>query len=208
MPPPLPRTSPHRSSFSDPRLAILNRTRTRTKRLIRRVPFEAGWHGCPSKNYHLHRNEFRCILIGVLMVQLSIALTVIAGAVDAGTSRIPDFLTYGGIGMALAVAALDGLPDLAYTFSSSAIAGAVFWVSRRVSGGKLGCGDIKLSAMVGALLGFELWILAVFWSLSATALYFIVVRATSGSVPLTAPFAPFLAVGVVTVHAGRYFGWG
>jgi prepilin signal peptidase PulO-like enzyme (type II secretory pathway) len=83
-------------------------------------------------------------------MQFAIALTVIAGVVDAISYRIPDLITCGGIILALTVAAISGLPEFAHAVWSATIGGAVFWVSRLFSGGKLGYGDVKLSAMVGA----------------------------------------------------------
>ncbi len=85
-------------------------------------------------------------IIGVFFAALLAASTI-----DLRERRIPNRITYPGTAVALVLAALssallDALAGLAF---GAGITGLVYIVGR----GRLGMGDVKLSAMAGATLG-------------------------------------------------------
>ncbi len=84
----------------------------------------------------------------------SLVLLAVAGTAvytDVRGRRIPNWLTYGGIGVALGIAALSGRFALA-----AAAGGALIFALPLLAAwlaGWLGAGDVKLAAVLGALLG-------------------------------------------------------
>jgi leader peptidase (prepilin peptidase) / N-methyltransferase len=98
-----------------------------------------------------------------------VSITLVLIYIDAEVQLLPDVMTYPAIVLGIAAAALGGAasaPDLmlAETWQKSiigAFAGAwlltmlilVYWLVRRVEG--MGWGDVKMMAMIGALMGVE-----------------------------------------------------
>jgi prepilin peptidase CpaA len=86
---------------------------------------------------------------------LGAALCAIIGAVyDVRSSRIPNWLTYLGLGMALAIRGLwGGWPGLKQGLWGALLGGGVLFLFFLVRG--IGAGDVKLMAAVGAWVGFH-----------------------------------------------------
>jgi prepilin signal peptidase PulO-like enzyme (type II secretory pathway) len=82
---------------------------------------------------------------------------LVAAAIDLRERRIPNWLTYGGTALAVAVAALDGRQQFRATLVGAGVAllffGAIFalgLLTFRNRGGALGLGDVKLATFIGA----------------------------------------------------------
>ncbi len=106
--------------------------------------------------------------IAFLPLAALVSMTIVLIYIDAEIQMLPDVITYSGLAIGLGAAALGiaGLaPDLMLAEDwVSAVIGAVvgggtlaalilaYWLIRKVEG--MGWGDVKMIAMIGALLGF------------------------------------------------------
>jgi len=83
------------------------------------------------------------------------AICAIIGAVgDVRSSRIPNWLTYGGLVLGLTLrAALGGWRSLEQGLAGILLGGGIFFVFFLVHG--MGAGDVKLMAAVGAWVGLQ-----------------------------------------------------
>lgn len=91
---------------------------------------------------------------------------VVAAVVDARTGRIPNALTYPGIGCGLALGLWPGLgPELAASLAGLFIVFVPALALFALSG--IGGGDVKLLAAVGALVGYPLVVDVVFYAIVA-----------------------------------------
>jgi prepilin peptidase CpaA len=104
-----------------------------------------------------------------LSTVLLILFTVTAAATDLVYHKIYNWNTYSGMVAALAVNFLengwnDGYPGLEDSLKGFALCGGLMLVSFVLFGGKIGGGDVKLMAMLGAFLGFERGFDAVLWT--------------------------------------------
>jgi len=88
-----------------------------------------------------------------ILLMLGAAVCAIAGAVsDVRSNRIPNWLTYGGLALALTLrAAVGGWRSLEQGVGGILLGGGVFFVFFLVRG--MGAGDVKLMAAVGAWVG-------------------------------------------------------
>lgn len=103
------------------------------------------------------------------VVQLTVLLLVSVPIVieDIRSLRIPDVWSLGGLVTAVAVAAAEGAVRSSWAPLAAATAGAavgfgVFYLVCLAMPGKLGFGDAKYAAFLGACLGVPLWVAAVF----------------------------------------------
>lgn len=87
------------------------------------------------------------LLLGLLVT------TVLAAAWDVRTRRIPNFLTVGGLAVALVLRGLPGPPGLLDGVAAAAL-GFLFSIPFFAAGG-LGGGDVKLMTAVAAFLGLD-----------------------------------------------------
>jgi len=117
--------------------------------------------------------------------------------VDARERRIPD------LWLLLAAAGLLGLRLVQERLALGQFAGAVVAVLlllgvRVAFRGRLGLGDVKLAALIGFLLGFPGFLLAVFLG-SAVGVFFVLLRQAVAGIPRgrCIAFAPFLVPGAV-----------
>jgi leader peptidase (prepilin peptidase)/N-methyltransferase len=142
---------------------------------------------------------------------------------DAETYLLPDAFTLPGIGAGVLYQALRSPHAQAWfsalhsMLSAAAVGAILFFVAlayktlRKRDG--MGMGDVKLGAMLGAWLGWELAGVALFLSILAGAIAGIGLslsrRSSGDKQPLRLPFGSFLAVaGVVTIFAGKpLLGW-
>ncbi len=90
-----------------------------------------------------------------LFLGAAVAVSVIAGAIDARTGRIPNWLTLPALALGLGGNALrGGLGGLGGSVLGVLVSGAVPWLLyRSTKGAGIGGGDVKLFAALGALLG-------------------------------------------------------
>jgi len=141
---------------------------------------------------------------------LLLALLVAVTFIDLEHQIIPDVITLPGIVTGvLANLATGGVPWLEAVIGA-ALAGGLFFVIIIASGGGMGGGDMKLGAMLGAFLG---------WQLTLVALFLAVVAGGGAAVGILAagrkgrkdpiPFGPFLAVGgaVALLWGRRLLTW-
>jgi prepilin signal peptidase PulO-like enzyme (type II secretory pathway) len=131
-----------------------------------------------------------------LLIFIGVLITV--SIIDLKKKRIPDLLTGAGF-LALLALTLASNPKEALWFIGCAITGfGVIWLIRRVSGGKIGLGDAKLSALISATLGLVGWFSAIFIA-SLTGLSVALVLVLTGRLGRRSaiPFAPFLSAGSI-----------
>jgi len=115
---------------------------------------------------------------------------------DIKEKRIPDIFVLPGIGVFFVKRVIEREVPF-YMVLLTGCAGFVFiFVFFVISKGKIGLGDAKLSSLICLVLGFKLWIVALFIaSFSGTifALIFIAFRKMKWKTRL--PFAPFFSFG-------------
>ena len=127
---------------------------------------------------------------------LCLAFGVPISIIDLRSRRIPDALSFGALALVLIETAVFHSGFLIFSVAGTVTGFAVFWAVWRVTGGKLGFGDVKYSALIGAALGPLGW----FWAILAASLLGL---ATAASLLATRritrefriPFAPFLTAG-------------
>lgn len=135
-------------------------------------------------------------------VAFSCALIVVSG-IDFSFQIIPDMISIPGIfaGLVFQLAKGNFLPALV-----GALFGGGLILLIRVVGGKvykkevMGMGDVYLTAMIGAFVGWPLIIVAVFLAaLTGSILGIIFIASTRQSRESPIPFGPFLSIGGVAV---------
>lgn len=125
--------------------------------------------------------------------------------IDLDHQLLPDRLTLPGILVGLVVAPLSDpanfLPALLDAFVGVLVGGGILWTvawSYEKATGRegMGGGDIKFLAMIGAFLGWQGVLLALFLgSLTGSLLGVAILVAGRGDRRLALPFGPFLAIG-------------
>jgi leader peptidase (prepilin peptidase)/N-methyltransferase len=139
--------------------------------------------------------------LAVALVLLS-ALVVITG-IDLEHQIIPDVISLPGIALGLAGALWTGTPHWTSAALGVLVGGGVFWVilqaSLVITGREgMGGGDIKLGAMLGAFLGWQVVLLSIFLAVVLGGALAIALLATGVTGRKDAiPFGPFLAAGGV-----------
>lgn len=82
-----------------------------------------------------------------------LAITLLAGAWDLRTRRIPNLVSVGGLALALVLRAPPGGPELGEGLAAAGLA-FIFAIPFFMAGG-LGGGDVKLMTAVAAFLGLD-----------------------------------------------------
>jgi leader peptidase (prepilin peptidase)/N-methyltransferase len=133
------------------------------------------------------------------------AMLAAASVVDLRERRIPNVLTYSTIALALAGATVAGVlaQSAAGMFAAAGLMGVAYVAGR----GRLGLGDVKLSAAAGAALGVAavpVFLLAGTAAGAAAAAFELARRRDRSA---TLPYGPWLAVGaaVAAVLHGTIF---
>lgn len=101
----------------------------------------------------------------------AVVLTLVAACAvfDWRSRRIPNALTLPAIGAGLLLYALsDGVAGLAFSAKGLAVGAGVFFVPYYLGG--MGAGDVKLMGAVGALLGWPMTLVALFYAALAGGL--------------------------------------
>lgn len=130
----------------------------------------------------------------VALGALSAALAL-ASVIDVQERRIPNRLTYPGAAVALAVSVLAG-SGLA-SVAGLAAAGGFMLLAAAIGRGRLGMGDVKLSAFAGAALGIQGVPLFLVAGTLAGALAGAGLLLAGRGRDATLPYGPALAVGAV-----------
>ena len=133
-----------------------------------------------------------------------LAALVAITAIDLQHQIIPDAITVPGIvtGLLANVATRRSVTD---SLLGIAVGGGLFLVVILVSGGGMGGGDMKLGAMLGAFLGWQVTLLALFFAVvfgGSLAIVLLASGARGRKDPV--PFGPFLALGgAIGLFAGE-----
>lgn len=143
------------------------------------------------------------LAVRVLFASILVVLFVI----DLRHRILPDRVTLPGVGVGL-VASLWLPPGLTSSVLGAVVGGGLLWgISEgyfRLRGRKgLGFGDVKMLAMVGAFLGWQLTLLTLFLaSLTGSVAGVAIVAARRGDMQSALPFGTFLAAGALAAAAG------
>ena len=143
-------------------------------------------------------------LTALLVVRLVFACAMIVlFAIDLEHQLLPDRITLPGLAAGL-VASLAFPPGPLDAVIGALAGGGILWLIAegyfRFTGQEgMGGGDIKMLAMVGAFLGWQLVLLTLVLASLAGALIGVLIMATNrGGMKFAVPFGTFLAVGAVT----------
>ncbi len=125
-------------------------------------------------------------------------LLVLLAWVDLATRTIPNALVYPALMLALGLSPSGPGPGLAESLGGGLVALAAWSVIRALSGGGLGGGDVKMAALVGAVVGLPGLVAAT----ALTALSAGLVAGTLLAMRIlrrgdALPYGPFLAFGGV-----------
>jgi leader peptidase (prepilin peptidase)/N-methyltransferase len=125
------------------------------------------------------------------------ALVAITG-IDLHHQIIPDVITLPGIAAGVLANLATGHAGWASSLLGILVGGGLFLVIILASGGGMGGGDMKLGAMLGAFLGWQIVLLTIFLAVlggGLVALLLLATRTRGRKDPV--PFGPFLAAGGV-----------
>jgi leader peptidase (prepilin peptidase)/N-methyltransferase len=115
---------------------------------------------------------------------------------DLREKKIPDIYTFSGCVCLLLIRVL--FFDHYLVFVDAAVGFGSIWLLWFFTGGKIGRGDAKLSAMIALGLGLFGWGIALFWaSLTGLITGVILIKMKKLRKKEEIPFAPFLAAGGV-----------
>lgn len=141
---------------------------------------------------------------GLRAFLLALALIVVT-FIDLETLLIPDRITLPGIALGLGMQLYPSVRGLVGGLLGCLLAGGIFYLIALLSRGGMGGGDIKLAAMMGAFLGWDLVLVAIFLGVLAgglTGVLLLVMGRKGRKDPV--PFGPFLALGgVIAALWGR-----
>ncbi len=90
---------------------------------------------------------------GVVVAALFLAVLAAISVVDLRERRVPNAYTYSGTIVALAAAATGGGESIVFSVLGMLIGGGVMGAGFIIGRGRLGLGDVKLSAFAGSVLG-------------------------------------------------------
>jgi leader peptidase (prepilin peptidase)/N-methyltransferase len=128
----------------------------------------------------------------LLLLAALVAITFI----DLEHQIIPDLITLPGIVTGVLANLATGAVSWRDSLLGVVVAGGLFFVIILASGGGMGGGDMKLAAMLGAFLGWQLTLVALFLAVVAGGVVALAVLGAglkSRKEPI--PFGPFLAAG-------------
>ncbi len=145
----------------------------------------------------------------VLVLSFVTALVIVT-FIDLEHQIVPDVITLPGIAVALVWSVLTFFlsdPHISVGFSPPApldallgtvVGGGILYLVAVVSRGGMGGGDIKLNAMVGAVLGWQKVLLTIFLgTLTGSVIALILLASGKKGRKDPMPFGPFLALGAV-----------
>ncbi len=142
------------------------------------------------------------VLLVVMLLLAAISLT------DWWSRRIPDALGLALLACALAQMVLLHAPTFNASFLGLLVSGGVFLLLAVIGRGAMGMGDVKLAAVLGALLGFPLVLIALFVGIISGGLVAVgLVIAGRGKRGSTMAYGPYLALGGLVAALGALFGF-
>lgn len=131
-----------------------------------------------------------------MLALLALSLAILAGVTDARSGKIPNWLTFGGLAVALALSTRGGSQGAALSLAGLVFVGmvpcALFFFTR---GAAIGGGDVKLWGALGACLGPDLGLSALLWSLTILLLFALFRAAAQGNLFRLLSSTARLAVG-------------
>jgi leader peptidase (prepilin peptidase)/N-methyltransferase len=132
---------------------------------------------------------------GLRMFLLGLGLVAVT-FIDLEHLLIPDRITLPGIAVGLLTALYPAPGQIVDALGGCLLAGGLFYLVALASRGGMGGGDVKLAAMIGAFLGWQLALVAVFVGVLAGGLVGIglLLGGLKGRKD-PVPFGPFLALG-------------
>jgi prepilin signal peptidase PulO-like enzyme (type II secretory pathway) len=139
-------------------------------------------------------------LLQAIAVSLLVAALLTCTATDLLRFRVPNVVTYPGIILALAAAVLLPDGDVADALLAAAVGGGFFFVLAFITAGGIGLGDVKLAMLIGAGLGLQIGLQALFWGILAAAVVMgalLVIGVVSRRQAI--PYAPFLSLAAIVV---------
>jgi leader peptidase (prepilin peptidase)/N-methyltransferase len=151
----------------------------------------------------------------LLAVRLLFAASMVAlFAIDLEHHLLPDAITLPGIGVGL-VASLFLPPGIRDALIGTLVGGGVLWLIGeayfRYAGEEgMGGGDVKMLAMVGAFLGWQLVIVTlVFSSIAGAVIGMIVIAIKRGGMKYALPYGTFLALAalVASLYGEQIVRW-
>lgn len=152
---------------------------------------------------------------GLLVVRLMFAAMLVAlFFIDLEHQLLPNAITYPGIALGLA-AALVLPPGLMSSAVGAALGAgillAIRWGWRRATGVEgMGLGDVKMLAMIGAVLGWEqVWLVLLLASVTGAGVGVAIAVAGRGSMKSRLPFGTFLSVAALaaSLWGARLIDW-
>jgi len=131
-------------------------------------------------------------------------LIVITG-IDLDHQLIPDVISLPGIAVGLVASTVTGRPGWLDSFIGILLGGGIFLLIIVASRGGMGGGDMKMGAMLGAFLGWQMALVAILVAILAGGVLAIGVLALRRKGRKDAlPFGPFLAFGgLVSLFRGE-----
>lgn len=146
---------------------------------------------------------------GVVAAAL-LAMLVALTAIDVERQLLPDVMTLPGIVLGILASLATGRVSLADSLLGVVVGGGLFLIIIVASGGGMGAGDMKLAAMLGAFLGWQVVLLSILLAVVVGGVLAIGLMASGlrgRKDPI--PFGPFLATaGAVGLFWGeRMLGW-
>jgi leader peptidase (prepilin peptidase)/N-methyltransferase len=133
-------------------------------------------------------------------VSLLVVALLICTATDLLRYRVPNAVTYPGILLALAAAALMPGTGLKDAVLAAVTAGGAFLFLAILTRGGMGLGDVKLATLIGAGLGLQTSYQALFVGVFAAGMILLLFLAFGVvSRKQAIPYAPFLALGALAM---------
>lgn len=154
-----------------------------------------AWSLAVAHRYGLSPEWGVYLVLGVMLIAASF--------IDFETFLLPDRITLGGCGLALAASfVLDEGPAWQDACIGAAAGAGAFWVLQRLyrllrNEEGLGTGDVKLMGMIGAMTGIGGLPLTILVSTmtGAVASVFYMIRPGKGGIRGRVPYGPFLSLG-------------
>jgi leader peptidase (prepilin peptidase) / N-methyltransferase len=132
------------------------------------------------------------LIPALLLVTGLVAIT----GIDLDHQLIPDAISLPGIAVGIVASAVTGRPGWLDSLVGVLVGGGIFLLIIVASRGGMGAGDMKMGAMLGAFLGWQLVLVAILLAILAggtLAIGVLVLRRKGRKDAL--PFGPFLALG-------------
>ena len=142
-----------------------------------------------------------------------LVVTALLGAIsliDLRTRRIPDMLNLVLLAWALVQMTWQRQPTIIAAGLGLLVSGGLFLLLALIRPGAMGLGDVKLAAVLGALLGFPLTLIALVVGIFAGgAVALCLVLSQRGKSKSTMAYGPYLALGGWVAALGAVLGlWG